>query len=91
VVSSAVIALMTSAEWQATLAEQKVRSAGISCEQFLNGGGSAPLGTEGDIDSMSLWAGQSAGLVSKVQSAADIVREIVDEAKRVLQQLSRPS
>ena len=48
-------------------------------------------GTEGDIDSMSLWAGQSAGLVSKVQPAADIVREIVDEAQRVLQRLSRPN
>jgi NAD(P)H-dependent flavin oxidoreductase YrpB (nitropropane dioxygenase family) len=46
--------------------------------------------TEGDIDSMSLWAGQSVGLVSKVQPAAEIVREIVDDAQRVLQRLSRP-
>jgi nitronate monooxygenase len=36
---------------------------------------------------MSLWAGQSVGLVSKVQPAADIVREIVDEAQEVLQRL----
>jgi NAD(P)H-dependent flavin oxidoreductase YrpB (nitropropane dioxygenase family) len=43
--------------------------------------------TEGNIDAMSLWAGQSVGLVSKVQPAADIVREIVDEAQEVLQRL----
>src|SRR6478735_5492603 len=36
---------------------------------------------EGDIDALSLWAGQSVGLVSKLQSAGDIVREIADEAE----------
>ena len=37
--------------------------------------------TEGDIDAMSLWAGQSVGLVTKLQPAGDIVREIADEAR----------
>jgi NAD(P)H-dependent flavin oxidoreductase YrpB (nitropropane dioxygenase family) len=45
--------------------------------------------TEGDIDALSLWAGQSVGLVSKRQSAGDIVREIADEARLVLRQLAR--
>ncbi len=40
---------------------------------------------EGDIDALPMWAGQSVGLVSKIQPAADIVREIVDEARSVLQ------
>jgi NAD(P)H-dependent flavin oxidoreductase YrpB (nitropropane dioxygenase family) len=39
---------------------------------------------EGDIDALSLWAGQSVGLVSKLQSAGDIVREIADEAEVIL-------
>ena len=38
---------------------------------------------------MSLWAGQSVGLVSKLQPASDIVREIIKEAKMVLQQLAK--
>jgi NAD(P)H-dependent flavin oxidoreductase YrpB (nitropropane dioxygenase family) len=44
--------------------------------------------TEGDIDALPLWAGQSVGLVSKRQSAGDIVREIADEARLVLQRLA---
>jgi NAD(P)H-dependent flavin oxidoreductase YrpB (nitropropane dioxygenase family) len=42
---------------------------------------------EGDIDAMSLWAGQSVGLVSKAQSAADIVREIAEQADSILRRL----
>jgi NAD(P)H-dependent flavin oxidoreductase YrpB (nitropropane dioxygenase family) len=45
--------------------------------------------TEGDVDAMSLWAGQSIGLVSKLWSAGDIVREIADEAKATLQRLAQ--
>ena len=43
---------------------------------------------EGDIEAMSLWAGQSVGLVSKLQSAGDIVREIAEQAKATLRQLA---
>jgi NAD(P)H-dependent flavin oxidoreductase YrpB (nitropropane dioxygenase family) len=43
---------------------------------------------EGDIDALSLWAGQSVGLVSKLQPAADIVREIADEARSILRRLA---
>ena len=42
---------------------------------------------EGDIDALPLWAGQ--GLLSKVQSAGDIVREIADEARLILQRLAQ--
>jgi len=45
--------------------------------------------TEGDIDAMPLWAGQSVGLVSKLQPAGDIVREITDEADAILRQLAQ--
>jgi nitronate monooxygenase len=38
----------------------------------------APLvGTTGDIEALSLWAGQSVGLVSQQQSVAEIVAELV--------------
>lgn len=45
--------------------------------------------TEGDIEAMSLWAGQCIGLVSKLRPAADIVREIADEAKATLRRLAQ--
>ena len=44
---------------------------------------------EGDIDALPLWAGQSVGLVSKFQSAADIVREIAEEARLILRRLGQ--
>ena len=42
---------------------------------------------EGDIDALSLWAGQSAALVHKIQPAAEIVREIDSEAQAILLRL----
>lgn len=42
---------------------------------------------EGDIDAMALWAGQSVGLVSKAQPAAEIIREIGEQARSILTQL----
>ena len=42
---------------------------------------------EGDIDALSLWAGQSVGLVSKIKPAGDIVREIVAQAQSTLGKL----
>ena len=44
---------------------------------------------EGDIDALSLWAGQSVGLVSKLQPAGDIVREIAEDARLILRQLAQ--
>ncbi|WP_130581005.1 hypothetical protein [Bradyrhizobium sp. Leo170] len=44
------------------------------------------IDAEGDIDAMSLWAGQSVGLVSRPQSAADIVHEIAEQADSILRQ-----
>jgi nitronate monooxygenase len=41
-------------------------------------------GAVGDIEAMSLYAGQSVGLVTHTQPAADIVRLTVEEAVRVL-------
>ena len=39
---------------------------------------------EGDIEPGSMWAGQSVGTVRRVQPAAEIVREIMEEARTVL-------
>ena len=49
----------------------------------------ASVDTEGDIDAMPLWAGQGVGLVSKLQSAGDIVREIADGANVILRRLAQ--
>ena len=38
----------------------------------------------GDIEAMSLWAGQGVGLVDRTQSAAEIVRDLVSEARSVM-------
>ncbi len=38
--------------------------------------------TTGAIEAMSLWAGESVGAVKRVQPAAEIVRELVEEAER---------
>ncbi len=46
---------------------------------------------EGDIDALSLWAGQSVALVNKVQPAAEIVREIHTEACAILNRLGAMS
>lgn len=43
---------------------------------------------DGDIDEMALWAGQSVGLVSTVQPAGEIVRQIADEADAILRRLA---
>jgi NAD(P)H-dependent flavin oxidoreductase YrpB (nitropropane dioxygenase family) len=44
---------------------------------------------EGDIDALSLWAGQSAALVRKIQPAAEIVREINNEAQAIVFRLAQ--
>jgi nitronate monooxygenase len=43
-------------------------------------------GMTGEVEAMALYAGQSAGLVSRLQSAHDIVKEMAEEAVRTLQQ-----
>ena len=40
----------------------------------------------GEVEAMALYAGQSTGLVSRLQSAHDIVKEMADEAIRTFQQ-----
>jgi NAD(P)H-dependent flavin oxidoreductase YrpB (nitropropane dioxygenase family) len=42
---------------------------------------------EGDIEALSMWAGQSVASVKKLQPAAEIVREIRDEASSILRRL----
>ena len=42
-------------------------------------------GDVGEIEAMALYAGQSVGLVSHLQSAHDIVKDVADEAVRTLQ------
>ncbi len=41
----------------------------------------------GDIESMSLFAGQSVGLVDEIRPAAEILRETVNGAERLIREL----
>jgi nitronate monooxygenase len=45
----------------------------------------------GDIESMGLLAGQSAGLVSEIKPAADVIRELVEGAKRIIEGRLNPA
>jgi NAD(P)H-dependent flavin oxidoreductase YrpB (nitropropane dioxygenase family) len=45
---------------------------------------SPQIGATGDIEAMSMWAGQSVGLVHDVRTAAEIVRQLADEAEAAL-------
>jgi NAD(P)H-dependent flavin oxidoreductase YrpB (nitropropane dioxygenase family) len=68
--------------------EGEVVAASPSGADILSYRGSTPLiGTKGNIEALSMWAGQSVGLVRKVQPAAEIVREISAEADSILRRL----
>ncbi|MRU16924.1 nitronate monooxygenase [Roseovarius sp. A21] len=41
-------------------------------------------GLEGEIEPLPMWSGQGVGLVTKIQTAEEIVREIVEQAKTII-------
>jgi NAD(P)H-dependent flavin oxidoreductase YrpB (nitropropane dioxygenase family) len=41
----------------------------------------------GDVEPLPHWAGQGVGLVTREESAADIVRSLVTEAEQVIRSL----
>jgi nitronate monooxygenase len=49
---------------------------------------SPPPDASGNVEALAMWAGQTIGVVRHVQPAADIVEEIMDEAKTVISGLS---
>ena len=66
-------------------AEVARRADGSSIPRYAS---STPAeGHEGEIEAMSLWAGQSVGLVTHPQTAAEIVRELDEGADEVLRGL----
>ena len=42
-------------------------------------------GVTGDLEGLSNWAGQGVGLVDRIQPAAEIVRQLAEDAVQVLQ------
>lgn len=50
---------------------------------------SAREGLTGDVDALSLWAGQSVGLLKDVRPAGELVRSISDQADSILRALAR--
>jgi NAD(P)H-dependent flavin oxidoreductase YrpB (nitropropane dioxygenase family) len=45
-------------------------------------------GIVGDVEALPMWAGQSVGLVQKVQPAAEIVKELTSEASEAISRLA---
>jgi NAD(P)H-dependent flavin oxidoreductase YrpB (nitropropane dioxygenase family) len=39
---------------------------------------------DGDVEATSMWAGQSAGLVSEIRPAGEVVRQLAEEAAAAL-------
>ena len=68
---------------------EELESSGASIEELeaLGTGRLRAAVIDGDVEWGSVMAGQSAGLVKKVQPAAEIIRELFDDAERVLRKL----
>ncbi len=68
----------------------KLEKEGASFEEleYLTLGGLRKAVVEGDVKNGSVMAGQVAGLVNKQQSCAQMVQEIVEEAKQVMRERS---
>lgn len=59
----------------------------IPWERF--GSGVATRGSTGAIEAMPLWAGESVGGVTRIQPAAAILGELIDETERLVQRLGQ--
>jgi nitronate monooxygenase len=55
---------------------------GLPVERYAST--SAREGVSGDIEALSLWAGQSVALIDDVRSAGEIVRRLAEEAAAAL-------
>jgi len=68
---------------------EELESSGASIEELeaLGTGRLRAAVIDGDVEWGSVMAGQSAGLVKKIQPAAEIIRELFDDAERVLRNL----
>ena len=76
-------------EWGSSTASQdkegEVIATSSSRGQIQRYGCCTPVAdVRGDIEPLSMWAGQSSGLVKRVQPAAEIVEEIMVQAKGVV-------
>jgi NAD(P)H-dependent flavin oxidoreductase YrpB (nitropropane dioxygenase family) len=61
----------------------RVRDGEISIRRFMSNPPSAHV--TGDTDSMALLAGQAVGLVNEIKPAATVMRELADEASRLIE------
>jgi enoyl-[acyl-carrier protein] reductase II len=68
---------------------EEMETAGVSLEELeaLGAGKLRAAVINGDVEWGSVMAGQSAGLVKKVQPAAEIIKELFSDAERVLRGL----
>jgi len=68
---------------------EEMEAAGVSLEELeaLGAGKLRAAVINGDVEWGSVMAGQSAGLVKKVQPAAEIIKELFSDAERVLRGL----
>ena len=69
--------------------EGEVIAKGVDGEPVERYSAIAPYaGVTGDLEGLSNWAGPGVGLVNRIQPAAEIVREITEEAVQVLRKAS---
>ncbi len=80
-VTGRVIANEFTQEWAGREPELKAKVEALPRHQFLGELASKP-------DTVINWAGESSGLISSVRPAADIVRDIAEEAEQLLRKVS---
>ena len=71
------------------LGKTKIAGQAIPLHSFT--GFPPTLDTTGELESMDFLAGQGVGLVNEIRPAADVVREMMDGARRILATLAGTS
>jgi nitronate monooxygenase len=69
--------------------EGVVLAKGVGGDIVAYQSGTPGADVEGDVDALPMWAGQGVGLVRRRQPAAEIVREISNEARAILTRLGK--
>lgn len=65
------------------IGETRIAGERVAVKRFM--GFTPSVETSGDIESMALYAGQGVGLIREIKPAAEVVRELVEGARKILQ------
>lgn len=64
------------------IGETRIAGERVAVKRFM--GFTPSVETSGDIESMALYAGQGVGLIRDIKPAAEVVRELIEGAQRIL-------